>query len=81
MRFSENYKNKIFSVTSSSFEQYALELFYYQAKHTPVYRDFIRYLNIDPEHVVSLDAIPFIPIDFFKELGKKIVICKILAIS
>ena len=65
MQFSKNYKDKLFSVNSTNFEQFALELFNYQAKYTPVYRDFINYLNIDIENI-EFSQIPFIPIEFFK---------------
>ncbi len=67
MPFSANYKTKLFSVTPATFDQFALELFRYQAKHTPIYNEFITCLNINPEKIKKVSAIPFIPIDFFKE--------------
>ena len=67
MQFSKNYKNKIFSITPPAFEETALELFRYQAAHTPVYKKFITYLGVSPKEVRSVAEIPFIPIDFFKE--------------
>ena len=67
MQFSKNYKNKLSSVSPASFDNFALELFYHQAEHTPIYRDFLYYLNIKPSSVTRLADIPFIPIEFFKE--------------
>jgi phenylacetate-coenzyme A ligase PaaK-like adenylate-forming protein len=67
MQFSKNYKNKLFSVTAASFDKFALELFYYQAEHTPIYKEFISHLNINPLSIIDIEHIPFIPIDFFKQ--------------
>ena len=44
----------------------AIEVFRYQAKYLPVYKNFIHLLNIVPEEVNSIDKIPFLPIEFFK---------------
>lgn len=66
MQFSKNYKNKLFSVSEDSFENFALELFYYQAKHTSVYKKFLEFLNVEPKEVQILEEIPFMPIEFFK---------------
>ena len=66
MQFSKNYKNKVFSVSASTFEEKALELFHYQAKYTPVYKEFLDYLNVGPISVKCLEDIPFLPIEFFK---------------
>lgn len=49
-----------------SFEQQALELFRYQSVHTPVYARYINLLGVDPLAVKNVDAIPFLPIRFFK---------------
>lgn len=67
MQFSKNYKNKLFSITSAAFDEAALELFRFQAVHTPVYKEFITHLGIHPQNVSAVTEIPFIPIDFFKE--------------
>ncbi len=44
----------------------SLKTFRYQYDNIEVYRKFVDYLNIDPEEVKSLDKIPFLPIEMFK---------------
>ena len=48
------------------FEQLALELFQYHAKKNETYRSFIGHLGIEPNSVLKLNEIPFLPISFFK---------------
>jgi len=44
----------------------ALELFYYQAEHNPVYQLYLQQLGLQPQEVKELEQIPFLPIEFFK---------------
>ena len=53
-------------IDKNNFEALAIERFNYQAKNIPVYKDYIKYLGIEPSLVTSLDKIPFLPINFFK---------------
>lgn len=55
---------------SCDFDKTALALFHFQYKNNQVYRDFIDTLHIDPLSVTNINAIPFLPIQFFK--SKKI---------
>ena len=56
--FSEN-------LSVADFEQLALEAYEYQIKHCKIYGDYVRLLNRpDPK---SLNEIPFLPIEFFKQ--------------
>ena len=49
----------------SDFEILALEIYHYQKTHCKVYGDYVRLLNrADP---ISLNEIPFLPIEFFKQ--------------
>ena len=48
------------------FEQLALEIFRFQAAANPVYRQYLRYLNIKPSEVHRVGQIPCLPISFFK---------------
>lgn len=41
-------------------------MFRYQAQGNPVYREFVRLLQIEPAKIDRLEAIPFLPISFFK---------------
>ena len=56
--FSEN-------LSVADFEKLALEAYEYQIKHCKMYGDYVRLLNRpDP---MSLNEIPFLPIEFFKQ--------------
>ena len=48
------------------FESLALAVFRYQAVYNPVYANYLRHLNVRPEHVFELRQVPFLPIGFFK---------------
>lgn len=60
------YEGNIFQVSENSFEGEALSLFRFQAVNSPVYRDYIRALGVDPAGVERVEDIPFLPIRFFK---------------
>jgi phenylacetate-coenzyme A ligase PaaK-like adenylate-forming protein len=64
--FNVSYKGNIFQATENSFEGEALALFRFQTEHSPVYRDYIRALGVNPMKVDRLADIPFLPIRFFK---------------
>ncbi|WP_181305441.1 acyl transferase [Rufibacter sp. XAAS-G3-1] len=66
MGFPEAFKKNIIHQGPQNFEAVALELFQYQAKHTPLYRDYLAFLRKDPQNVQQLHQIPFLPIEFFK---------------
>ncbi|MEO6151105.1 MAG: acyl transferase [Mucilaginibacter sp.] len=60
-------KQQVFSISSEAeFDKAALQVFYYQAKYCTVYCEFIKGLNIDPASVKTINAIPFLPVEFFK---------------
>jgi len=50
----------------STFRAFALEVFYYQARYTTVYREYLAGLGVKPSAVRELEQIPFLPIEFFK---------------
>jgi hypothetical protein len=58
--------NKVFNVTTSGFEDLALEIFQYQYQFSSVYKAYVDMLKIDPQRVNSLLTVPFLPIQFFK---------------
>ncbi len=61
-----NLKEKIFNVTSDSFEALALEIFRFQYDQVIIYRQYCELLKKTPDKVNSLIKIPFLPISFFK---------------
>lgn len=52
--------------TPEEFSSCALAIFRFQAANCEPYAEYISYLDIDPGKVVSVDEIPFLPIEFFK---------------
>ncbi|WP_375562440.1 acyl transferase [Bernardetia sp. OM2101] len=70
--FIKNYKESIFSIPKNDFEAFekkTLELFYFQSKYNPVYKQYLEKLNIDSlkaNSIKSIYDIPFLPIRFFK---------------
>jgi hypothetical protein len=57
----------IFSIHSASrFRELALAVFHWQAAANPVYRRYIDTLGIAPSAVDSLEKIPFLPVELFK---------------
>jgi phenylacetate-coenzyme A ligase PaaK-like adenylate-forming protein len=66
MDFKNNFKQRIFNVNEGNFNEYAMELFNYQAINNDVYGEYIRLLNINPSRVHTVTDVPFLPIGFFK---------------
>ncbi len=67
MQSLNSFKTNLFRINNQNFEQHALDLFRFQYKNNQVYRDYIRYLNINPADVDAIEKIPFLPIQFFKK--------------
>ncbi len=59
--------NDIFKINDRlTFKAAALEVFHFQAASTPVYREYLAALKVDPQKVNEVEKIPFLPVDFFK---------------
>jgi phenylacetate-coenzyme A ligase PaaK-like adenylate-forming protein len=56
----------IFSITNSTFNEFALDIFQYQAVNNPVYKHFIDLMGIVPSKITHFSEIPFLPIELFK---------------
>ncbi|HCA07394.1 acyl transferase [Chryseobacterium sp.] len=57
----------IFSIqTEQDFLSASLAAFRYQYENVEIYRKFVDYLRINPEEIDSLEKIPFLPIEMFK---------------
>ena len=63
--------NEIFHIPSNRFDAVALETFQYQSLNTPIYREFIHLLGVDPDEIKKVRDIPYLPIQFFK--SKKVI--------
>ena len=50
-----------------AFNALALDLFRLHAAHGPIYRTFLKGLRIDPDRVRTVEAIPFLPIQAFRD--------------
>jgi len=57
---------KIRRVTPKNFDTLALEVFQYQALENPVYRRYLELLGATTKAVNNIEAIPFLPIQLFK---------------
>ncbi|WP_136151363.1 LuxE/PaaK family acyltransferase [Flavobacterium sangjuense] len=57
----------IFTISSQKqFEKIALKVFRFQYENNLVYQEFCDFLKVDKQSVKSLQQIPFLPIQFFK---------------
>ena len=66
MEILTNIRDKIFSDKDFSAEELALEFFHIHYQHNPLYKKYVDGLNIEPLSVKDWEAIPFLPIEFFK---------------
>lgn len=62
----ERFEQVLHTVNERSFDEIALQLFHFQAKHNPVYSEYIRHLRVDPARVQHVSRIPYLPVSFFK---------------
>lgn len=67
MEYAKFETKKIFSIANmEDFVQTAIEVFNFQYKNCAFYRQFCKSRNIDNKEITDLNAIPFLPIQFFK---------------
>jgi hypothetical protein len=60
--------NAIFNIkTSAEFEDLALQSFKHQWEFNAIYKRFCNHLGIDPSGINTVEKIPFLPIQFFKQ--------------
>ncbi len=65
MKF-KNFEHIKPNLTQQEFEKLALDIFQYQVRNNPIYAKFVEYLRINPDKINSIDQIPFLPIELFK---------------
>jgi hypothetical protein len=60
-------KQQVFSIANrQQFEEIALQVFQYQARYNAIYKAFIEGLGRSAADVISVQDIPFLPVEFFK---------------
>ncbi len=59
-------RNKILNTTAANFEQVALNVFKFQYENNPLYNTYCNLLQKNVAQVNSINEIPFLPIQFFK---------------
>ncbi|MEJ5960635.1 acyl transferase [Pedobacter immunditicola] len=59
--------NEIFTINSvAAFEAQAVAIFKQQAENCAVYKSYLYHLGIEPARINQVEAIPYLPISFFK---------------
>ncbi|GAB3011456.1 acyltransferase [Niabella terrae] len=66
MRLQTPFDPQILFRPELDFDAAALQLFHFQYTHTEIYRRYVDLLGVDPDAIHSVEAIPFLPIRFFK---------------
>jgi phenylacetate-coenzyme A ligase PaaK-like adenylate-forming protein len=66
MNVFKSLSEQIFSFKNEDFDALALNIFEFQARNNDTYKAYIQNLGVDIEKVLSIDQIPFLPIEFYK---------------
>lgn len=61
-----SFVNNLFELGSTSFNDVLQQSFQFQYGNNPVYRSFCEALHVEPTEVSTMEAIPFLPVSFFK---------------
>ena len=67
MNYFKSFSEDIINLRLDDFDQKALELFHYQAQYNQIYSKYLALRKVDPFKIRSVEAIPFLPIRFFKD--------------
>lgn len=62
----EVYKEEVLGLQKFPDTDWVLKLFRYQANSNEVYKNYLKLLQIDPLSIDTIEAIPFLPIELFK---------------
>ncbi len=60
------FSKKLNLFNNKNFDNYALEVFRYQAVNNEVYNNYLSLLHIEHNSIKKIEQIPFLPIQFFK---------------
>ena len=66
MDYFKSFSARLHNPNGFNFDELALELFHFQARHNAVYRDYLEARGIAADGISQVTAIPFLPIQFFK---------------
>ncbi len=58
--------DRVFSFETTEFESLALQIFEFQRSKNPLYGKYLSHLGLEVSDIHSIDQIPFMPIEFFK---------------
>jgi hypothetical protein len=59
-------RERVLAMKSADFDSIALDMFHYTRAYNPIYQRYVELLGVDVDAVKSLEAIPFLPIELFK---------------
>lgn len=60
------FSKKLHLFNNKNFDNYALEVFRYQAVNNEVYNNYLSLLHVEHNSIKKIEQIPFLPIQFFK---------------
>ena len=60
-------ERRLWQIKPNTFDEFALKVFRYQANHNPFYAKYLSLLSIEIAEIQTIQDIPFLPIQFFKE--------------
>ncbi len=61
-----SFVNNLFELSETRFSELVQQSFQFQYNNNPVYRSFCEALHVEPTEVSTMEAIPFLPVSFFK---------------
>ncbi len=62
----KSFDSILYTVNEANFADIALQVFQLQARNNPVYSAYLKQLAVNPNEVLTVQQIPFLPIQFFK---------------
>ena len=63
----KSFSKRLETLTLDHFDDFALDLFQFQAIHNPIYSAYLKVRKISPTRIQKVEDIPFLPIQFFKD--------------
>ena len=66
LKYISKFPESIIKIDESDFEKAAMAIFEYQFKNNLIYNQYCMSLGKTPDYVSSIESIPFLPIEFYK---------------